>query len=276
MLPRPPRRRPAAKIALFDPKGETAQAARRRWASQCQPVEADADLAGYDVLIVGKAALTRRRPGPGHRPRPRRAEGGRLRADLRGAGEAVRASASPSTACGRSSSACRTIRCWPGSTPENLRDWRGEATILPPRLKYTTSQHLRRADGQVVRHRVPRVWRCGNRGNVASVLIEKPARGDFLPILDGGFSLQYSPLMEYREGKGLVLFCQMDVTGRTEQDPAAETLARNILQYVAAWKPAAAPAGALRRRPGRQAASGVRGHRRASRTRAGSSRPTRS
>ena len=59
---------------------------------------------------------------------------------------------------------------------------------------------------------VPHVWRCGNRGNVASVLIEKPARGDFLPVLDGGYSLQYSPLLEYREGKGLVLFCQIDVT----------------------------------------------------------------
>jgi hypothetical protein len=85
---------------------------------------------------------------------------------------------------------------------------------------------------------VSRVWRCGNRGNVASVLIEKPARGDFLPILDGGYSLQYSPLMEYREGKGMVLFCQTDVTGRTESDPAAETLARNILNYVSSWKAA--------------------------------------
>ena len=85
---------------------------------------------------------------------------------------------------------------------------------------------------------MPRVWRCGNRGNVASVLIEKPARGDFLPIVDGGFSLQYSPLLEYREGKGMVLFCQLDVTGRTETDPAAETLARNILRYVSTWKPA--------------------------------------
>ena len=28
-----------------------------------EPVDADADLAGYDMLIVGKAALTRRRPG---------------------------------------------------------------------------------------------------------------------------------------------------------------------------------------------------------------------
>jgi hypothetical protein len=69
-------------------------------------------------------------------------------------------------------------------------------------------------------------------------LIEKPVRGDFLPILDGGFSLQYSPLMEYREGKGMVLFCQLDVTGRTENDPTADTLVRNILRYVSDWKPA--------------------------------------
>jgi hypothetical protein len=43
--------------------------------------------------------------------------------------------------------------------------------------------------------------------------------------------------MEYREGKGMVLFCQMDVTGRTENDPAAQRLARNIVEYVSAWKP---------------------------------------
>ena len=43
--------------------------------------------------------------------------------------------------------------------------------------------------------------------------------------------------MEYREGAGMVLFCQTDVTGRTESDPAAEALARNIFQYVAGWKP---------------------------------------
>jgi beta-galactosidase len=84
---------------------------------------------------------------------------------------------------------------------------------------------------------VTRAWRCGCRGNVASVLIEKPACGDFLPIVDGGFSLQYSPLLEYREGKGIVLFCQMDVTGRTQSDPAAQTLTANILEYISAWKP---------------------------------------
>jgi hypothetical protein len=79
---------------------------------------------------------------------------------------------------------------------------------------------------------VPRVWRCGCQGNVASVLIEKPARGDFLPILDGGYGLQYSPLLEYREGEGMILFCQMDVSGRSETDPAAQLLARNVVWYA--------------------------------------------
>ena len=133
---------------------------------------------------------------------------------------------------------------------EHLRDWRGEATILPPRLEYT----MRPRYGPTVKWcdiDVPRLWRCGNRGNVASVLIEKPARGDFLPILDGGYSLQYSPLLEYREGKGMVLFCQMDVTGRTEADPAAETLVRNLLRYVSDWKPSTPSEGGLRRRSGR-------------------------
>jgi beta-galactosidase len=84
---------------------------------------------------------------------------------------------------------------------------------------------------------VPHIWRCGNQGNVASVLIEKPARGDFLPLVDGGFSLQYSPLLEYHEGQGLVMFCQLDVTGRTETDPAARILVQNILGHAASWKP---------------------------------------
>jgi len=44
-------------------------------------------------------------------------------------------------------------------------------------------------------------------------------------------------LLEYREGRGMVLFCQMDLTGRTEMEPAAETLLRNLLGYVSAWKP---------------------------------------
>jgi len=126
-----------------------------------------------------------------------------------------------------------------GLDVENLRDWQGAATILPPRLKCEMNDRVFNGAPTVKWCDIPvtRIWRCGNRGNVASVLIEKPACGNFLPIVDGGYSLQYSPLMEYREGKGMVMFCQMDVTGRTETDPAAERLATNIISYVSGWKP---------------------------------------
>src|SRR5207248_7930948 len=109
--------------------------------------------------------------------------------------------------------------------PAELCDWRGESTLLPGRLKY----ELKPRYGPTVEWcglTVPHLWRCGNRGNVASVLIEKPVAGDFLPVVDGGFSLQYSPLLEYHGGSGLILFCQMDVTGRTAPEPSAERLVR--------------------------------------------------
>jgi hypothetical protein len=236
VMPRPVATRPAAKIALWDPKGQTA-ALLTGMAVAFQPVEAGADLAGYDILVVGKEALGTGGPGP---------DLGRVR-------EGLKVVVFEQTArtlekrLGFRVAQYGLRQVFPrvsdhpllaGLDPDNLRDWRGEATILPPRLEYETSRTF---GGPAVRWcdiEVTRVWRCGNRGNVASVLIEKPARGDFLPILDGGYSLQYSPLIEYREGKGLLLFCQVDVTGRSEPDPAAQTLTRNLLRYAAAWKPA--------------------------------------
>jgi len=236
VVPPTPPVKTSAKVALFDPKGETANllAGMR---VEAKPVEAGADLAGYDVLVIGKQALTVDGPGP---------DLGRVRDGLK----VVVFEQTPETLERRLGfriaeyglrQVFRRVPDHPtlaGLNEENLRDWRGEATLQPTRLTYT---HSPKVGGPIVKWcglDLPHVWRRGNRGNVASVLIEKPARGDFLPILDGGFSLQYSPLLEYREGKGLVLFCQCDVSGRTEQDPAAEILAHNIMEYVAAWKPA--------------------------------------
>jgi len=226
-----------SKIAVFDPKGETATLLAKM-GIQAQSVEAGADLARYLILVVGKGAITADGPGP---------DVSRVRDGLK----VVVFEQTPEVLEKRFGfrvaeyglrQVFKRVPDHPilaGIETDNLRDWRGEATILPPRLKYQLSPRFNLTPTvKWCDIEVPRVWRCGNRGNVASVLIEKPARGDFLPILDGGYSLQYSPLLEYREGQGLVLFCQVDVTGRTEQDPAAETLARNLVQYVAAWKPA--------------------------------------
>ncbi len=235
VLPRPDAVQAGSRIALFDPKGESAKLLHAL-GIQCAPVDANADLSAYDTLIVGKAALDMNSPAPDiahvrdglkvimfEQTSPVLEQRFGFRVEEQGLRSVFeRVPDHPLLA---------------GIVDENLRNWRGKATLLPPALQYVTGK---RYTPQVMWCDIPvkRLWRAGNRGNVASVIIEKPARGDFMPILDGGYSLQFSPLMEYREGKGMVLFCQMDVTGRTESDPTAERLTRNILEYVSAWKPA--------------------------------------
>jgi hypothetical protein len=234
VLPRPLEISPAARIALLDPNGETARALTGLRIS-FQTVDVAADLSPYDMLIIGKEALTSDGLGPnlgcvrdGLKVVVFEQTAGVLekRFGFRVAEYGLR------EVFGR----VPDHPILAGLDAEHLRDWRGDATLLSPRLRSTS----RPRHGPTVKWcgiDVSRAWRCGCRGNVASVLIEKPARGDFLPMLDGGYGLQYSPLLQYREGQGMVLFCQMDVNGRSEHDPAANTLIANIVSYVSAWKP---------------------------------------
>jgi beta-galactosidase/beta-glucuronidase len=237
VLARPPVVSAGARIAVFDPKGETTDM-MKDMGIRYETVNAEAGLDAYDVLVVGKAALSADGPAP---------DISSVRKGLRvvlfeQTAEVLEKRFGFRVAQYGLRNAFARVPDHPilsGLEAEHLRDWRGEATILPRQLNYELNPTFNGAP-TVTWCGIPvtQAWRCGCRGNVASVLIEKPACGDFLPIVDGGFSLQYSPLMEYRQGKGMVLFCQLDVTGRTETDPAARTLAANIFKYVAAWKPA--------------------------------------
>jgi hypothetical protein len=227
---------PEVKTALFDPDGET----RKMMDSAgipYQTVNADADLSGFEVLVIGREAL---KPDS-------------VKIDMSSVRDGLKVIVFEQTAGVLEQrfgfrvqeyglrQVYKRVSDHPalsGLENDNLSYWKGSATILPARLKYESNTEVFSGVPTVkwCDITVTRLWRCGNRGNVASVLIEKPASGNFLPLVDGGFSLQYSPLMEYREGKGMVMFCQMDVTGRTESDPAAEQLTRNIFSYVAGWK----------------------------------------
>jgi hypothetical protein len=226
--------RPERDIALFDPKGETTKLLSGMGIGH-HAVGADADLSKARLLIVGKGALTLNGPAP----------------DIAAVGAGLKVIVFEQTpevleqrfgfriqeyGLRRVFARVPDHPVLKGLTREHLRDWRGEATIVPPRRELVMNPE--RDDYSVVRAglRLSRPWRCGCRGNVASVLIEKPACGDFTAIVDGGFSLQYSPLLEYREGAGMVVFCQMDVTGRTESDAGAEAVARNLVAYVSSWK----------------------------------------
>jgi hypothetical protein len=222
------------KIALFDPLGETATWLKEKQI-QFEQVGAATDLGRFDLLIVGKRALTLTNAAPNIS----RVASGLKVLIFEQTGQVLEKRFGFRVEEYGLRNVFPRVADHPvlaGLTVENLRDWRGDSTLLPPQLDY----EMRPRYGPTIEWcdiPVTRVWRCGNRGNVASALIEKPARGDFMPILDGGYSLQYSPLLEYREGSGVVIFCQLDVSGRTESDPAAERIADNLVEYVSDWKP---------------------------------------
>lgn len=226
----------AARIALFDPVGQTRKLLDEMDVHYAT-VDVDADLSGYDVLVIGQKSLTPECPAPDIE----RVRDGLKVLLFEQTPEVLEQRFGFRVATYGLRTVFKRVPDHPilaGVEDEHLRDWRGESTIVPPRLAYRLSPEFGYAP--TVRWcgiPVSRLWRCGNRGNVATVLIEKPHRGDFLPILDGGFSLQYSPLLQYREGAGMVLFCQLDVTGRTESDPVAAILAQQIVQHVTNWQP---------------------------------------
>lgn len=83
----------------------------------------------------------------------------------------------------------RYLNCRLALTGAKLRDWNGAATLIPTHL-----QNLAEIETGYPRERWAgfdntRVWRCGNRGSLASVLPEKPSVGDWRALVDGAFDL---------------------------------------------------------------------------------------
>lgn len=118
-----------------------------------------------------------------------------------------------------------------GLTDAHVSYWRGASTLIPPFLDtpaYEASDPRWLWCGFLN----TRVWRAGNLNSVASVLIEKPDRGDWLPLVDGGFDLQFSPLLETTVGAGRLLFCQLEIAHRTQPEPVADRLVRQLLRYL--------------------------------------------
>jgi len=75
-------------------------------------------------------------------------------------------------------------------------------------------------------------WHWGNDNIVSTYTLEKPQQGTVRALLDCGFDLVETPLLEVARGKGLLIFCQVDVTNRIGNDPVSTRLTKNILHYL--------------------------------------------
>lgn len=218
VFPKPAPSKLGGRIALYDPAGKS-----RPWletlgvrAAEWRPGQ---PLEGVDLLIVGREALE---------------PGGRLpygRATVEGGLRVLILEQRPEMweALG-----LRAIETMPryvfardrqspvleGLQAEDLINWRGTPDLLPE------GKLARSGDTQ----HAPK-WT--NTHAVASVALQLPATVGFTPLLATEFDMNYSPLLEWRCGRGAIYFCSLDLTGRVGTDPAATILAQNLLKLAA-------------------------------------------
>jgi beta-galactosidase len=232
-----------ARPQLFDPVGKTTAWLRRIGLSEFETLSADARPDFGRMIIIGREALSDAPPLPwlGEAVRSGRvlvfeqtqevlSERLGFRTNIHGLRELfVRVADHP---------AIRAL----GRSPDSLfQYWRGHSSMTTPFLEELP--HLETGDPRWNWHdfRNTRVWRAGNRNNVASVLIEKPSIGNWTALIDGGFDLQYAPLLECELEQGRSIFCQLDVSARSEDDLSANQLGQALLGYLDQAPPPATP-----------------------------------
>ncbi len=112
-----------------------------------------------------------------------------------------------------------------GLSSEDLSFWRGRAeSVVNEKRPSEAFRH-----NQSVALETPHLT---NRNLVAGFALENPSYGSIHPIITGGYDRNYAVVLEARSGKGILIFCQADVSSRYGQDPAATLLADNLLKSV--------------------------------------------
>jgi len=220
----------SSKIALFDPLRKSSKLLQQLGVP-FDLIDADTDTKNYKILIIGKQAITNVNKLPKDFSHPN----GKSILILEQSSEALvrRLGFRTQEYALRKVFVRNHLHPILNEINDNLlHDWKGESTLLQP-FSTNLPEYEKGAPKYIwCGFENKHVWRCGNTGTVASVLIEKPVIGNWTPLLDGGFDLQYSPLLEYKEKNFNMIFCQLDLSGRTEKDPVAMLLAANIIKYL--------------------------------------------
>ena len=211
---------PAGPVLLYDPVGDTA-AVLRRAAVQCDSYTRDSDPARAALLIVGRRSWD---------------AGFLALAEATNLDQAVRdglrvlvfeqTTASPFGLRLEETSTRQTFIAAPDHPllrrlqAADLQDLRGASDLLEPYPDAPPeTEHAWPARG----------FKWGNRGIVATYVYVKPHYAPFRPVLQCGFDLVQSPLLEARCGRGSITLCQVDVTPRYGADPVSTALVDNLL-----------------------------------------------
>ena len=209
-----------SRVGLYDPEGTAAPLLNRLGVSYKKVTE-DSDLKDIQLLILGRFSLDN---FPLHLENA-------LKCGLKLFLMEQRTETLFRLGIRSNTQGLRTVFSNHPFFPGPLKDWRGNSTSLPPFLEQPEGilpYPSYRWNGFNNLH----VWRAGNRGNVAAILPEKPSVGNWLPLYHGGFDLQFAPLLMFSEGKAVILFCQLELSGRTIPDPQAEAVFAKALHYL--------------------------------------------
>lgn len=260
IAPRPCRT--AAPVALIDPEGDSAKALAAAGV-RFRQVPFGADLTAYQVVILGRRAFRYELKSL--------SSGLDLGALTRSGKRILVLEQDEPTLRGRFSFRTEYISArevygrigghpaLDGLPDRALRFWRGAATLTDG-YAVARDADLLNLEHNGARwfypwndgadHARPIKW--GNSHNVATVMVIKPDAGGYRPIIDGEYAHNYAAAWELEQDRGRVVFCQLDVSGRSAADPAAARLLANLVEHCAnapvpAWHDAAylgGPAGA--------------------------------
>lgn len=218
VFPKPLPIRTAARIAVYDPLNKSLPELRAA-GLQARDWSAGSSAKDADLLIVGREAI---RPGESLPYQPEDIAAGLRVLVLEQKPEAWRALGfeTVETMPRRVFIRDGSHAIFDGLEPGDFTDWRGSPDLLPEG-KYALA------------YDVPRAPKWTNRHAVASVALKTPHAAGFTPLLETEFDLAYSPLLEWRYGKGAVYFCSLDFSNRLETDPVAAKLAKQLIEVVA-------------------------------------------
>ena len=115
-------------------------------------------------------------------------------------------------------------RLFVGLSDEDFANWRGASNLIPP---YTKEYWYRAESGRSRRNA-----NASNFGDVVTYALEKPQGGNFVSLVDAGFDLLQSALLEEIRPHGRTLYCQLNVSNRYGVDPAATLLVDRLVAYA--------------------------------------------